>query len=97
MTLRRLGSTDLKIAPLVLGGNVSSIVMLTLMPRELWPSFTIVLTSVMTSIGLVLFCLYEFVIILRETPESAFIASRTSRVCHAVASRTARAMWPLFT
>ena len=58
---------------LVLGGNVSSIVMLTLMPRELWPSFTIVLTSVMTSIGLVLFCLYEFVIILRETPESAFI------------------------
>ena len=31
------------------------------------------------------------------TPESAFIASRTSRVCQAVASRTARAMWPLVT
>ena len=31
------------------------------------------------------------------TPESAFIASTTSFVCQAVASRTARAMWPLFT
>ena len=28
-------------------------------------------------------------------PESAFIASTTSRVCHAVASSTARARWPL--
>ena len=32
-----------------------------------------------------------------STPESAFIASTTSLVCHAVASRTARAIWPLFT
>jgi hypothetical protein len=31
------------------------------------------------------------------TPESAFMASTTSRVCHAVASRAARAMWPLVT
>jgi hypothetical protein len=59
---------------LVLGGNVSSIVMLGLMPPELWASLSgIVLTSTMTSIGLVLFCLYDFVIVLRETPESAFI------------------------
>ena len=33
----------------------------------------------------------------RSTPESAFIASSTSRVWNAVASRTARAMWPLLT
>src|SRR5512133_2342240 len=31
------------------------------------------------------------------TPESAFMASTTSRVCHAVASSAARAMWPLVT
>jgi hypothetical protein len=59
---------------LVLGGNVSSILMLALMPPELLRSFTgIVLTSTMTSIGLVLFCLYDLVIVFRETPESAFI------------------------
>ena len=33
----------------------------------------IVLTSAMTSVGLVLFCLYDLVIALRDTPESAFI------------------------
>ncbi len=59
---------------LVLGGNVSSILMLALMPRELWASFSeIVLTSIVTSIGLVLFCLYDLVIVFRETPRSAFI------------------------
>lgn len=59
---------------LVLGGNVSSILMLALMPRELWASFSgIVLTSTMTSIGLVLFCLYDLVIVFRETPQSAFL------------------------
>ena len=31
------------------------------------------------------------------TPESASMASRTSRVCHAVASSVARAKWPLLT
>ncbi len=35
--------------------------------------------------------------VVRSSPESAFIASTTSRVCHAVASSTARAMCPLFT
>ena len=59
---------------LVLGGNVSSIVMLAIMPPKLWVSFSgIVLTSTMTSIGLVLFCLYDLVIALRDTPQSAFI------------------------
>ena len=33
----------------------------------------------------------------RSTPESAFIASSTSLVWNAVASSTARAMWPLLT
>lgn len=59
---------------LVLGGNVSSIVMISLMPAKLWASFSaVVLTSVMTSIGLVLFCLYDLVIVFRQTPRSAFL------------------------
>ena len=65
---------SLAMTGLVLGGNVSSIVMLAMTPPELWASFPdLVLTSTMTSIGLVLFCCYDLVIALRETPESAFI------------------------
>jgi len=65
---------SLAMTGLVLGGNVSSIVMLAMMPPRLWASFSgIVLTSTMTSIGLVLFCLYDFVIALRDTPRSAFL------------------------
>ena len=59
---------------LVLGGNVSSILILEVAPAELWAGIPdLVLTSVMTSIGLVLFCAYDFVVTLRETPRSAFI------------------------
>ncbi len=65
---------SLAMTGLVLGGNVSSIVMLATAPPELWASFPgIVLTSTMTSIGLVLFCAYDLVIALRDTPQSAFI------------------------
>jgi hypothetical protein len=65
---------SLAMTGLVLGGNVSSILMLATAPAELWASFPdLVLTSVMTSIGLVLFCLYDMVVELRETPESAFL------------------------
>lgn len=65
---------SLAMTGLVLGGNASSIVMLATTPPELWASFPgLVLTSVMTSIGLVLFCAYDLIIELRETPESAFI------------------------
>lgn len=65
---------SLAMTGLVLGGNVSSILMLAMTPPELWASFPdLVLTSVMTSIGLVLFCAYDLVIELRETPDSAFI------------------------
>lgn len=59
---------------LVLGGNVSSMLILLVAPAELWAGIPdLVLTSVMTSIGLVLFCAYDFVVTLRETPRSAFI------------------------
>jgi hypothetical protein len=65
---------SLAMSGLVLGGNVSSIVMLAMTPAKLWASFPgIVLTSIMTSVGLVLFCLHDFVIALRRTPESAFL------------------------
>lgn len=65
---------SLAMSGLVLGGNASSIVMLTTMPAELWTSFPdMVLTSVMTSVGLVLFCAYDLIVAARETPDSAFI------------------------
>ncbi len=65
---------SLAMTGLVLGGNVSSIVMLAMTPPELWASFPgLVLTSTMTSAGLVLFCAYDLVIALRETPEQAFL------------------------
>ncbi|MCB1137549.1 MAG: hypothetical protein KDK23_02295 [Leptospiraceae bacterium] len=63
----------LAVIGLVLGGNVSSMLIHLSMPPELLGSFNIVLTSVMTSIGLALFCLYELLIALRETPQSALI------------------------
>jgi hypothetical protein len=65
---------SLAMTGLVLGGNVSSIVLLATTPAGLWASFPdLVLTSIMTSIGIVLFCCHDLVIELRETPDSAFI------------------------
>lgn len=65
---------SLAMTGLVLGGNVSSIVMLLATPTRIWATFPdLVLTSVMTSIGLVFFCAYDLVIEMRETPASAFI------------------------
>ncbi|MGE3958605.1 MAG: hypothetical protein AB7H96_17975 [Vicinamibacterales bacterium] len=65
---------SLAMTGLVLGGNASSIVMLLSTPPDIWASFpSLVLTSVMTSIGLVLFCAYDLLIALRDTPDSAFI------------------------
>ncbi len=62
---------SLAMTGLVLGGNAASIVMLATMPARLWETFSgVVVTSTMTSIGLVLFCLYDFGIALRETPRS---------------------------
>lgn len=65
---------SLAMVGLVLGGNLSSMLMLSTMPAALWNSFPdLVLTSVMTSIGLVCFCAYDMVVAMRKTPESAFI------------------------
>ena len=65
---------SLALIGLVLGGNLSSALMLTTVPPELMRSFPdIVMTSVFTSVGLILFGLYELLIVLRETPRSAFI------------------------
>jgi len=65
---------SLAMTGLVLGGNVSSIVMLAASPPGLWANFPdLVLTSTMTSVGLILFCCYDLVVALRETPRSAFI------------------------
>ena len=63
----------LAVIGLVLGGNVSSMLIHLSMPPELLQSFDIVLTSVMTSVGLALFCLYELLVALRETPQSTLI------------------------
>ncbi len=65
---------SLAMTGLVLGGNASSILMLATTPAQLWATFPdLVLTSVMTSIGLVLFCAYDLIIELRDTPESPLI------------------------
>lgn len=59
---------------IVIGGNMSSMLMQTGAADLLGKSFAnIVFTSVMTSLGLILFCFYELLIVLRETPQSAFI------------------------
>ena len=65
---------SLAMTGLVLGGNASSIVMLAATPSSIWATFPdLVLTSVMTSVGLVLFCAYDMVTALRDTPARAFI------------------------
>jgi len=67
-------SLSLAMIGLVLGGNVSSILMLTSFPPELVRAFPgVVLTSVMTSVGLIVFCVYDLRIVLRRTPESPWI------------------------
>ena len=54
---------SLALTGLVLGGNVPSIVLLAMMPPELLGECSgIVLTSVMTSAGLVVFCLHDLVV-----------------------------------
>jgi hypothetical protein len=65
---------SLALTGLVLGGNVASVLLLWVMPPHLQASFPgIVLTSAMTSLGLVLFCLHDLVVELRDTPDSTFI------------------------
>ncbi len=59
---------------IVIGGNLSSIMVQYLVPQLFLQSMpTVVPTSIMTSTGLILFSLYEMLVIFRKTPESAFI------------------------
>ncbi|SMF57128.1 hypothetical protein [Pseudobacteriovorax antillogorgiicola] len=59
---------------LTLGGNLSSIMAQLIVPSLLLDSFpSLVPTSIMTSVGLILFCCYELLVILRDTPRQGFI------------------------
>lgn len=56
------------------GGNLSSIMMLATVPQvHVNTSSTFVMTSTFTSIGFILFCMYEILFILRKTPKNVFI------------------------
>jgi len=59
---------------LVLSGNASSLLMLLTAPPDFMHAFPdIVITSIMTSVGLVLFGLYDLFVVLRKTPQSVFL------------------------
>jgi len=58
---------------LVLGGNLSSLMMQMSVPPSMLRSFDLVITSSLTSLGLILFCSYEIVTVLRKTPQKNFI------------------------
>ncbi|MCB1179528.1 MAG: hypothetical protein KDK36_18255 [Leptospiraceae bacterium] len=66
----------LSLAALVVvgGGNLSSIMMLTSAPAvHVRTSSPIVMTSILTSTGIILFCTYQLLIFLRKTPRNVFI------------------------
>jgi len=59
---------------IVAGGNLSSILMLVYASKIFSGSLSsLVMTSIFTSIGLILFCTYEILILLRQTPRSVVI------------------------
>lgn len=58
---------------IVLGGNFTSLMMVTSLPPNFTKAFDLVFTSSVTSTGLILFCTYELLINLRKTPGSPFI------------------------
>ena len=65
---------SLAILGIVSCGNASSLLMLLLVPSLVLETIPwIVPTSVMTSCGLILFCLYEILVLIRATPRSFFI------------------------
>ena len=56
------------------GGNFSSLLMLVSAPKiHINTSSTLVMTSIFTSIGFVLFSIYEILFYLRKTPKNVFI------------------------
>jgi hypothetical protein len=65
---------SLAVLGIVACGNASNILMLLVAPSLVLNSLPgLVLTSVFTSLGLILFCLYEILVIVRPTPKSFFI------------------------
>lgn len=55
-------------------GNLSSILMLTLVPELLFASAPkIVATSILTSFGIISFCIYEIVVTVRKSPNSGLL------------------------
>lgn len=67
-------SMSLAMLGIVIGGNLSSIIIHVLVPKLFFLSMSdVVPTSNMTSIGLILFCLYQMLILFRSTPKSIII------------------------
>lgn len=59
---------------IAIGGNLSSIMIQALVPDLLLKTLPgIVPTSMMTSVGLIIFAVYELLILIRKTPKDAFI------------------------
>ena len=59
---------------LVIGGNLSSIILQASFPMLVADAFPgLVTTSMQTSFGLIAFCTYEVLILMRKTPKRAFI------------------------
>lgn len=56
------------------GGNLSSLMMLLSAPKiHVSTTSPIVMTSIFTSLGIILFCTYELLVYLRKTPKTVFI------------------------
>ncbi|PJZ44889.1 hypothetical protein [Leptospira brenneri] len=67
-------TANLAFLMIVGGGNISSILMLLSAPSvHINPKSYLVMTSIFTSIGLVLFSVYEILLYLRKTPKSPWI------------------------
>lgn len=67
-------TANLALLMIVGGGNISSILMLLSAPAvHINPKSSLVMTSIFTSTGFVLFSIYEILLYLRKTPKSAWI------------------------
>lgn len=59
---------------IVIGGNCSSVMVQMILPNLITDTFPrLIPTSMLTSFGLISFCIYELLVILRKTPDQAFI------------------------
>lgn len=65
---------SMAILGLCIGGNLSSLMALGLVPTLLQDAFpALVPTSMATSIGIIFFCSYDLLVLLRKTPRQGFI------------------------